>query len=101
MLKQRRIPFESEKRFSECRDKRPLAFDFWLPAHKVLIEYDGRQHSDGAHYLSTLSDFASARRRDRIKTAYARKKKFRLIRVKYSIKDVEAYLVKRLGLLPA
>ena len=97
-LKQWRIPFESEKRFSDCRDKRPLAFDFWLPAHKVLIEYDGQQHFDGAHYLSTLSDFASARRRDRIKTAYARKRKIRLIRVKYSVRDVETFLVKKLGL---
>jgi hypothetical protein len=98
VLKRWRVAFESEKRFSDCRDKRPLAFDFWLPSLNVLIEYDGKQHFDGDHYLSTLSDFASSQHRDRIKTAYARKKKIRLIRVKYSVRDVEAYLVRKLGL---
>jgi hypothetical protein len=97
-LKGSQIPFVAEKRFADCRDKRPLVFDFWLPTLKAVIEYDGEQHYDAQHYLSTLSDFSSARRRDRIKTAYARKKKIRLIRVKYSVRDVEAFLVKKLGL---
>jgi ssDNA-binding Zn-finger/Zn-ribbon topoisomerase 1 len=98
VLEKMHIEFVAEKRFSECRDKRPLAFDFYLPFLNTLIEYDGEQHFDERHYLSTLSDFKASRRRDRIKTAYAHKKKIRLIRVKYSVRDVEAFLVKKLGL---
>ena len=38
------ILFESEKKFPECKHKLPLPFDFYLPRHNLLIEYQGEQH---------------------------------------------------------
>ena len=64
----------------------------------ALIEYDGPQHFEARDYYGGREHFTATQRRDRIKTAYARKKKIRLIRVKYSVRDVEAFLVKTLGL---
>lgn len=42
-LKTNNIKFIEEKRFKECKNKRPLPFDFYLPEYNMCIEYDGRQ----------------------------------------------------------
>lgn len=97
-LERLRVSYTREKRFPDCRDKRPLRFDFWLPSLKALVEFDGLQHHEPYKLFGGAEMFAVTQRRDRIKTAYARKKKIRLIRVKYSVRDVEAFLVKKLGL---
>ena len=95
-----RVSYTREKRFPDCRDKRPLRFDFWLSSLNTLVEFDGLQHHEPYELFGGEKMFAVTQRRDRIKTAYARKKKIRLIRVKYSVRDVEAFLVKRLGFSP-
>lgn len=98
ILQRHRIKFTPQHRFPDCADTRPLRFDFWLPCHKTAIEFDGPQHFDKCHFFGGAERYESTKRRDRIKTAYARKKKIRLIRVKYSVRDVETFLVKKLGL---
>jgi hypothetical protein len=100
ILERRCVRFITQHKFADCIDKRPLRFDFWLPKQNTLIEYDGPQHFEARGYYGGQEHFAATQRRDRIKTAYARKKKIRLIRVKYSVRDVEAFLVKKLGLSP-
>jgi len=97
-LENLRVPYTREKRFPDCRDKRPLRFDFWLPSLNALVEFDGLQHHEPYELFGGETMFAVTQRRDRIKTSYARKNRIRLIRVKYSVRDVEAYLVKKLGL---
>lgn len=98
ILERRRVRFVTQHKFSDCIDKRPLRFDFWLPQKNALIEYDGPQHFEARDYYGGREHFNATQRRDRIKTAYARKKKIRLIRVRYSVRDIEAFLVKKLGL---
>ena len=97
-LEKLRLDYTREKKFPDCRDKRPLRFDFWVPKMNALVEFDGLQHHEPYELFGGRTMFAVTQRRDRLKTAYARKKKIRLIRVKYSVRDVEAFLVKRLGL---
>jgi hypothetical protein len=93
------VEFFAQHRFPDCKDKRPLRFDFFVPRLNALIEFDGPQHfATPTYYYNAEVHFVDVQRRDRIKTAYARKKKIRLIRVKYSVRDVEAFLVKALGL---
>jgi len=43
-LESSKINFEQEKRFQDCRDKKPLPFDFYLPQQKMCIEFDGQHH---------------------------------------------------------
>jgi hypothetical protein len=38
------INFVTQKRFSDCKNKKPLPFDFYLPEHNTCIEFDGIQH---------------------------------------------------------
>lgn len=97
-LEKLRLDYTREKKFPDCRDKRPLRFDFWVPKLNALVEFDGLQHHKPYKLFGGAEMFAVTQRRDRIKTAYARKKKIRLIRVKYSVRDVETFLVKKLGL---
>lgn len=97
-LEKLQIAYERERKFPDCRDKRPLRFDFWLPKLNVLVEFDGLQHHEPYKLFGGAEMFEVTQRRDRIKTAYARKKRIRLIRVRYSVRDVEAFLVKTLDL---
>jgi len=38
------IIYTQQKRFPECRYKKPLPFDFFLIKQNICIEYDGKQH---------------------------------------------------------
>lgn len=43
-LEQNNIKYEQQKTFENCRDKKPLPFDFYLPDYNMCIEYQGEQH---------------------------------------------------------
>ena len=93
------INFESQKKFHDCIDKRPLIFDFWLPYHTILIEFDGPQHFEPKHYFGGRAHFEATVRRDKIKTLYALEKGIRLIRIKYTEKEMEAILSLELSIV--
>lgn len=59
-----------------CIDKGQLRFDFYLPDHNLLIEYDGRQHYDPRAKWHT----PGVVRRDQIKDQWTKDNGFRLIR---------------------
>ena len=43
-LEDKNIVFVSQKRFNDCRYKRALPFDFYLPKYNCAIEVNGEQH---------------------------------------------------------
>ncbi|WP_210466863.1 PDDEXK family nuclease [Rufibacter roseolus] len=98
LLYDRDIEFETEKSFTECRSKKPLPFDFYLPNHngeQVLIELDGEQHrvdSPESLYYSRLT-----KKHDNIKDIYCIEKGIKLIRISNLI-DIEPALKKELKL---
>ena len=47
VLKTFQLEYEEEKTFSDCRDKRKLPFDFYLPRFNLVIENHGTQHQRG------------------------------------------------------
>jgi very-short-patch-repair endonuclease/ribosomal protein S27AE len=57
-----KIKFIPEKRFSTCKNKKTLPFDFFLPDHNLIIEYDGLQH-----FLSGICKRFSKKRIDKIR----------------------------------
>jgi very-short-patch-repair endonuclease len=93
--------FEREKRFKTCRWKNPLPFDFCIPSLKVLIEYQGEQHYRWISFFNSRKSFKSLCRNDHIKRLWARRNGWRLIRIPYTIKNIEAYLDKKLLLVKA
>ena len=43
--------FEEQKRFKDCRNKKPLPFDFYLPQYNLCIEFDGQLHYMSVKYF--------------------------------------------------
>jgi hypothetical protein len=82
------LNFERQYKINECRNIRPLPFDFAIFDNgdlKMLIEYDGVQHFDktcfgGKSYEDTIKN-------DAIKTEYCSTKSIPLLRINY--KDME------------
>ena len=81
-LKENNILFEEQKCFKDCRDKRPLPFDFYLPKENLLIEYQGIQHYKNSFGVKK-SDWLKYKHHDWLKRKFARKKGYRLITISY------------------
>ena len=100
--------YERQKKFPECRDKKVLSYDFYLPLRRILIEADGLHHflpvsfskgGSGAEFKAER--FASVKRRDHIKNEFAKTHGFELIRlphwILYRMKEIKKELVARLS----
>ena len=76
------IDYEPQRRFKTCRDKGMLPFDFLIPSHRILIEYDGEHH-----YREFRVPLHLVQRRDAIKTKWARENGYSLLRIPYWDRD--------------
>jgi very-short-patch-repair endonuclease len=84
-------------KFSDCRNKYPLPFDFFLPKISVVIEYDGDQHSKVVTFFGGFEEYEKRKINDSIKSKYCSDNGITLLRfsgVKYlSIEnDIIKYL---------
>lgn len=86
-LLQNRIDFVYQKRFTDCKYKQPLPFDFYLPSYNVCIEYDGLQHFKQIAYFSSDGGLKRRKKRDFIKTKYCQDKHIGLLRIPYTINN--------------
>lgn len=79
-LDQNHISYEREKKFKDCKDKRPLPFDFYLPKENMCIEFDGIQH-----YKPIYSDWRLeyVHKHDNMKTKYCKENHIDLLRIPY------------------
>lgn len=96
-LENKEITFIEQKRFDECKNKRPLPFDFYLPDYNMCIEFDGEQHFKperrSKDEQKNISKFESVKFRDTIKTQFCIDKNIKLIRIPYwDIKNIEIIL---------
>jgi hypothetical protein len=78
---------ETEKRFDNCRNQKVLPFDFYIPAHNLLIEYDGEQHFIPVKMWGGEEGLKAIQKRDAIKTRFAERHNIRLLRIKYTEYD--------------
>jgi very-short-patch-repair endonuclease len=81
--------FMSQKRFKECRDIKPLPFDFYLPNYNMCIEYDGEQHFKPTKRFGGIKGFNKIIKTDKIKTEFCLKNGVNLIRIKYNEDVIE------------
>ena len=62
--------FKKEFRFTDCRDKLPLPFDFAILDNNkkplLLIEYDGIQHFKSVEIFGGKNEFKKIQKRDDI-----------------------------------
>lgn len=90
-LESNNIIFEQEKWFSDCRDIKPLPFDFYLPDYNTIIEFDGEQHYRQGHFAHSHLSYTQAH--DEIKNEYCKNNNIKLVRIPYwNINDIETIL---------
>ncbi len=91
------VDFSEQVRFADCCDRRPLAFDFYVPEVRLLIEFDGRQHYDNSELWGGDEQLAETQRHDAIKDRFAARNGYRLLRIPYWEADrIEDILLERL-----
>lgn len=76
------INYVYQKTFDDCKSINVLPFDFYLPKHNTLIEYDGE-----FHYHDKFGGLKDQQERDRIKTEYCKTKNITLLRIPYFKSD--------------
>lgn len=88
-LELRNIKYEEQKKFKDCKDKRALPFDFYLPDLNICIEYDGEQHFrpvtfNGTDVSISERNFERTKKHDRMKNKYCEDNGIGLIRISYN-----------------
>ena len=83
-LERHNVVFETQKRFKDCVDQRPLPFDFYLPDYNLCIEYQGAQHYIATRRMGDEEQLAYRQKHDRIKREYCKTKKINLLEIPYT-----------------
>ena len=93
-LEDQSIEFVPQKRFIDCRNKKPLPFDFFVPLFNTLIEYHGEQHFKHIKHFGGKMSFKETKHNDAIKLKYAKDKGFNFIQLDYTMdaKTMESLL---------
>jgi hypothetical protein len=88
-LRLNNIKFIRQHRFKNCRDIRPLPFDFYLPDYNTCIEYQGRQHYEIIEIWGGVKGLADRKRKDIIKHNYCVTENIKLISIKHNENPLE------------
>lgn len=90
-LEKHDIAYERQKKFEDCKNIRPLHFDFYLPKENILIEYDGEQHFRSVDLFGGEDGLKKRLQYDSIKNNYCKNNNIPLLRIPYN-KDVATEL---------
>ena len=78
---------EKEYGFNDCRDEKPLPFDFYITSFDCLIEIDGQQHFEPTQFDGDIKiankKFTLQQKHDTIKNNYCKDKNIPLLRLPY------------------
>lgn len=80
------LEIELQYKFSDCRSKNLLPFDFTIfkdEQLKLIIEYDGKHHFKIIEYFGGENGYKGTKKRDGIKTNYCKAKGIPLLRIPY------------------
>ena len=86
-LKKSNIIYIEEHKFDDCRSKRKLPFDFYLPQLNTVIEYDGRQHYESIPFYGGQEGLHKRIKNDAIKNEYCKENGIKMIRLPYTLSD--------------
>lgn len=85
------IEFERQKRFDDCKSKRTLPFDFYIPKFNVCIEYDGEQHFKSIEHWGGEERFLERQLNDQIKNDFCKDNNIKLVRIPYTKNEQEIF----------
>ena len=99
-LDKNNINYISQKKFKDLKDKTYLSYDFYLPDHNILIEYQGQQHFESVSFDSkNKTDLEKQQYHDKLKREYAKDNGYKLLELHYSLDTqdkVNKYLSRRI-----
>ncbi|HUS49715.1 MAG TPA: hypothetical protein VMZ91_06090 [Candidatus Paceibacterota bacterium] len=93
ILAENNINFIRQKRFSNCKYKNVLPFDFYIPKYNTCIEYDGKQHTKSVKYFGGNKTLKEQIKKDKIKNLYCKNNGIELLRISYN-DDIENIMLK-------
>lgn len=96
-LDKNNIKYVFQKKFDDCKDKKKMPFDFYLPDYNICIEYNGRQHYMLIDFFGGAEAFETLKKHDLIKSNFCRDNDIKLIVIKYD-QDITQVLTEALGL---
>lgn len=74
------IEYETEKVYEDCKDKKYLPFDFYLPKYNAIIEFDGAFHFEP---VFSEESFIKTQTHDKLKNEYCKQNNIPLLRIPY------------------
>jgi hypothetical protein len=83
-LSSNNIFYIRQKIFKDCKDKRYLPFDFFLPDYNTCIEYDGEQHFISVNFFGGEDNLKYRQKHDKIKDDFCIINDIKLLRIKYN-----------------
>lgn len=87
------IIYVKQKKYDDCKNINRLPFDFHLPEHNLIIEFDGQDHFKQNGYRGGADKLISRKKNDNIKTEYCLKNNIKLLRISYSeLKNIDGIL---------
>ena len=95
---------ERQYKFKNCKNNRPLPFDFYLPDYNVCIEYNGEYHYEPVDYSGKGKEWAEnkfkhTQKVDNIKRNYCKDNNIKLIEIPYwELNNIEEILKKELNI---
>lgn len=91
LLDKYNISYETQYKFNDCKDKKVLPFDFYLPTYHKLIEYQGKQHYEPIEFFGGQDAFEIRQKHDNIKSEYCKNNGIPLLCIPYD-KNIEEEL---------
>lgn len=77
------INYQREVRFKNCKDKKTLPFDFYLPDYNICIEFQGKQHYIAVEHFDKHGGFDIRLKHDQIKREYCKNNGIKLLEITY------------------
>lgn len=100
-LEENNIEYVAQKFYEDLKGTkgRVLTYDFYLPEHNLLIEFQGKQHEKPIKYFGGKEQFEIQQEHDKRKREYAKSHNINLLEIwYYDVEKIELILNEALGL---
>ena len=85
LLTSKNIFFKAEESFDNCKDKKVLPFDVYLPNKNIIIECDGMQHFKAKKdFFGGKEGLKTNKKHDRIKNNFCKENNIPILRIPYN-----------------
>lgn len=85
------IEYIPQYTFDDCKYKKLLRFDFYLPKTNYCVEVDGKQHREPVDFFGGEEAFEELKIKDEIKNKYCQLNGINLIRIPYERENIEYF----------